>query len=49
MTLGFGGWKRNFTVDKIPNLAGKVAVVTGANGGLGAKTASELALNGAKV
>lgn len=49
MTFGLGGWKRNFTADKIPNLQGKVAVVTGANGGLGAKTATELALSGAKV
>lgn len=39
------GWSRA----DIPDLSGKVAVVTGANGGLGLETADALAANGAHV
>jgi NAD(P)-dependent dehydrogenase (short-subunit alcohol dehydrogenase family) len=38
-----------YTVDSIPDLTGKVAVVTGANGGLGLATAKALAAKGAHV
>jgi NAD(P)-dependent dehydrogenase (short-subunit alcohol dehydrogenase family) len=38
-----------WTPDDIPDLAGRVAVVTGANGGLGLVTAHELAAKGAHV
>ncbi|KAJ3296692.1 hypothetical protein HDU79_005905 [Rhizoclosmatium sp. JEL0117] len=38
-----------FSLSSIPQLAGKVAVVTGANSGIGFETAKHLALNGAKV
>lgn len=38
-----------FTAASIPNLTGKVAVVTGANGGLGLETATALAAKGAHV
>ena len=39
----------SFDFDKIPNLKGQVAVVTGANTGLGFYTAMHLARNGAEV
>ena len=38
-----------FSLNDIPNLAGKVAVVTGATGGLGFETAQALAGKGANV
>lgn len=38
-----------WTADDIPSLAGKVAVVTGANSGLGFNTALQLARHGAQV
>ena len=46
MKLGQG---RNWTVADIPAQAGKLAVVTGATGGLGYETALELARAGAEV
>lgn len=39
----------NWTAEQIPSLAGKVAIVTGANSGLGYYTALELARKGAQV
>ncbi len=39
----------NWTVADIPDLSGRTAVVTGANGGLGVETASVLAAKGAHV
>ena len=39
------GWKAS----DIPDLTGKVAVVTGGNGGLGLETARQLAAHGARV
>ncbi|KZO91909.1 NAD-P-binding protein [Calocera viscosa TUFC12733] len=39
----------SFTVSDIPSLSGKVAIVTGANAGIGLQTALQLALHGAKV
>ncbi len=38
-----------WTVDQIPEQAGRLAVVTGASSGLGAITARELARKGARV
>ena len=38
-----------YTRDSVPDLAGRTAVVTGANGGLGLQTAKVLAANGADV
>src|SRR5258708_36469653 len=40
---------RQWTAGDIPDLAGKVAIVTGANSGLGKATARELARAGAEV
>lgn len=40
---------RKWTAADIPDLAGRVAVVTGGNGGLGYQTALELARHGARV
>lgn len=48
MVFGFG-WKPHFTHTQIPQLTGKVAVVTGANSGLGLEVSKQLALNGARV
>lgn len=39
----------NWTPADIPNLSGRIAVITGANGGLGLETARELARAGAAV
>ena len=41
--------KKKWTIDHIPEQAGRTAVVTGANSGLGFNTARALALKGAKV
>src|SRR5213593_4197065 len=41
--------KEKWTADQIPDQAGRVAVVTGANSGLGLVTARELARAGARV
>ena len=41
--------KKKWTVDDIPQQDGKIAIVTGANSGLGFNTAKALALKGAKV
>jgi len=38
-----------YTIAQIPDLTGKTAVVTGANGGLGLETAKALAAKGALV
>ncbi|MFZ1177763.1 MAG: SDR family NAD(P)-dependent oxidoreductase, partial [Mycobacterium sp.] len=39
----------NWTAADLPSFAGRTIIITGANGGLGAVTARELARNGAKV
>jgi NAD(P)-dependent dehydrogenase (short-subunit alcohol dehydrogenase family) len=39
----------NWTTENIPNLSGKVAIVTGANSGIGFETAKEFARNGAQT
>lgn len=41
--------KKNWSADNIPNQKGRIAVVTGANSGLGYHTTMALALKGAKV
>ena len=40
---------KNWTTDNIPDLTGKVAIVTGANSGLGLETAKEFACKGAQT
>jgi len=41
--------KQNFELSKIPNLSGKVAIVTGGNSGIGRESVLHLAKNGAHV
>lgn len=41
--------KKKWTVDDIPQQSGKIAIVTGANSGLGFNTTKALAIKGAKV
>ncbi len=48
-TMGPGGLGLGWKASDIPDLTGKVAVVTGGNGGLGFETSLELARHGATV
>ena len=47
-TLGFAGMT-DWTAADLPSFAGRTVIITGANSGLGAITARELARNGAKI
>jgi NAD(P)-dependent dehydrogenase (short-subunit alcohol dehydrogenase family) len=49
MPIAHGGIRLPWTTREIPDLGGRTAVVTGANGGLGLETASALAAAGAHV
>ena len=54
LSFSAGGWislyiSPRFTFSDIPDLSGKVAIVTGSNTGIGYVTARELALKGATV